>query len=399
MNIPSSLKRKAEEISEDLLPNKSKVRYNDVYEKFLAWLREENVMPRDVSDDILLVYLSNLSKTNKSSTLWSKYSMIKSCLKLKQDIDASNFPKSIAFLKRQSVGYQPKKSSVLTANEVSEFMTKAPDNEWLLTKVALTLGVYGACRRDDLVNLNVNNVKDNGTYITIFLKDGKTHSNRTFTVTDEDCPFKPCQIIRKYMSLRPPNIKVDRFFVGYRLGKCFAQVVGKNMFASMPMKVAKFLGLQNPESYTGHAMRRSSASMLVEGGADLLTLKRHGGWKSSKVAEGYIEESLARKVEVSKRLFKTVHSPTSANKLQRDLPSTQPESLNRPTEKNNDNYFTIDNIFDDNIENELALNGQTQENVSVHLTTERRIQESNGKCVFSNNHNCTFNIYLNSNQK
>lgn len=39
-----------------MLPNKSKERYTDVFEKFLAWMSEENVMPHEVSDDIFLVY-------------------------------------------------------------------------------------------------------------------------------------------------------------------------------------------------------------------------------------------------------------------------------------------------------------------------------------------------------
>lgn len=77
----------------------------------------------------------------------------------------------------------------------------------------------------------------------------------------------------------------DRFFVGYRYGKCVAQNVGANSIAAVPCKVAKYLGLENPEQYTGHALRRTSGSMLVEGGGDLLTLKRHGGWKSSTVDE------------------------------------------------------------------------------------------------------------------
>lgn len=51
---------KAEEISENLLPNKSKEScYNEVYEKFLTRLSEEDVMPHDLSDNIFLVYLSN----------------------------------------------------------------------------------------------------------------------------------------------------------------------------------------------------------------------------------------------------------------------------------------------------------------------------------------------------
>lgn len=46
MNIPRILMRKVEEISENTLM--SKERYNELYEKFLAWLSEEIVMPHDV---------------------------------------------------------------------------------------------------------------------------------------------------------------------------------------------------------------------------------------------------------------------------------------------------------------------------------------------------------------
>lgn len=48
MNIPRILKRKVEEISENNLPMMSKERYNESYEKFLAWLSEEIVIPHDV---------------------------------------------------------------------------------------------------------------------------------------------------------------------------------------------------------------------------------------------------------------------------------------------------------------------------------------------------------------
>lgn len=32
-----------------------------------------------------------------------------------------------------------------------------------------------------------------------------------------------------------------------------------------------------------------------------MTLKRHGGWKTSTVAEGYIEESIDNKISVTKK--------------------------------------------------------------------------------------------------
>jgi len=43
--------------------------------------------------------------------------------------------------------------------------------------------------------------------------------------------------------------------------------------------------------------------MLADSGADLLTVKRHGGWKSNSVAEGYIYTSKENKKNVAKKIF------------------------------------------------------------------------------------------------
>jgi integrase len=102
-------------------------------------------------------------------------------------------------------------------------------------------------------------------------------------------------IYKKYAILRPNNVSTTRFFFNYRDGRCSQQVIGINSFGSMPKTVALFLKLKDPEYYTGHTFRRTSATLLADSGADLLTLKRHGGWKSNTVAEGYVEDSVCQK--------------------------------------------------------------------------------------------------------
>jgi hypothetical protein len=57
--------------------------------------------------------------------------------------------------------------------------------------------------------------------------------------------------------------------------------VGIHTFAAMPCQIVTFLKLQNPSQYTGHCFRRSSATVLAGHGADITTLKRHDGWKST----------------------------------------------------------------------------------------------------------------------
>ena len=69
----------------------------------------------------------------------------------------------------------------------------------------------------------------------------------------------------------------------------------------MAKEIAKFLSLENPKSYTGHCFRRSSATILVNSGSDLLVLKGHGGWGLTAVAEGYVDDSNENKMDVSKK--------------------------------------------------------------------------------------------------
>jgi hypothetical protein len=59
----------------------------------------------------------------------------------------------------------------------------------------------------------------------------------------------------------------------------------------------------NPELYTGHCFRRSSASLLAKSGADLFMLKRHGAWRSNAVVESYVEESIENKRKTAVRIL------------------------------------------------------------------------------------------------
>jgi hypothetical protein len=75
----------------------------------------------------------------------------------------------------------------------------------------------------------------------------------------------------------------------------------------MPRDIAQYLNLPDANLYTGHAFRRTSATLLADSGADITTLKRHGGWRSSNVAEGYIENSIDNKLKIGKQIAKSIN--------------------------------------------------------------------------------------------
>ncbi|KAF2903751.1 hypothetical protein ILUMI_02427, partial [Ignelater luminosus] len=144
--------------------------------------------------------------------------------------------------------------------------------------VALIFGIAGALRREELYKMTLEDINDTGTVLIITIPDSKTHIQRRFT----------------------------------------------------------YLSLPNPDHYTGHAFRRSSASLLVDSGGDLIQLKKHGGWKSNAVAEGYVDESVQNKMDCANKIFtggqsfRNTSNPASfsANNINDNVLSVVEKSIN-----------------------------------------------------------------------
>lgn len=132
--------------------------------------------------------------------------------------------------------------------------------------------------------------------------DTKTKKDRSFIILPSE-NLNLLDVIRKYINLRPKIIVHSRFFVNYVKEKCTVQPVGIHKIGSVPSIVAKFLNLPNSSSYTGHCFRRTSASLLANSGGSMSEIMRHGGWRSASVAEGYVEESESKKINVATKIL------------------------------------------------------------------------------------------------
>lgn len=211
----------------------------------------------------------------------------------------------------------------------------------------------GACRRHELHQMKITNFNDLGSAVLVTIPDTKNKIIRSFTVTS---PYY--EIYKKYVNLRPSNVNGPWFFINYQKGKCTVQRMGVNKLGHMGKEIAKYLKLPNYELYTGHCFRRSSATILVDAGGDITSLKRHGGWKSTAVAEGYIDKSEKNKFDTANKIVNAIQSisniPSTSGIGNREMPSTS----------------TMENC-------------QYQENFSIQHST------SSPKMIF--NH-CTFNF-------
>ncbi|XP_071569295.1 uncharacterized protein [Temnothorax nylanderi] len=314
--IPEKIAEAAKNVEQNLLPTKSKSRYETTYLTFMNWRKEKNI--NSFSENVLLAYISELSKKTKPSTLWSQYSMLKSTLIAKQNVNIHSYSKLTAFLKRKSNGFKSKKSKVFTSNEIQKFLNEAPDDQYLATKVALIVGIAGACRGNELTKLNVENIEHHGSLLLIKIPDTKTKILRSYTIEG-----KFAEIVKKYEALRPQYVTTNRFFLNFQKGKCTTQVIGKNKIARMPKEIASYLNLLEPELYTSHSFRRTSATLLADTGAGITTIKRHSGWKSTSVAEKYIKKLINNKRNIANLI-------TSSINLHETIAKQNPESEEPP---------------------------------------------------------------------
>jgi hypothetical protein len=139
--------------------------------------------------------------------------------------------------------------------------------------------------------------------------------------------------------------------------------------------------LKNPEEYTGHAFRRSSATLLAESGADTSILKRLGGSKSTNVAEGYVDASIQNKKKIAQMILGKDNTTSKALSFKELKTHDATSSSGQIPEKNNylsvDSYHEMSAVSSNNqISDELNLSSSLPEGFHIsHL------------------HNCTVNIY------
>jgi integrase len=190
------------------------------------------------------------------------------------------------------------------------------------------MGIGGGCRMDELHKMKIDDIEDRDNILIIQVPETKTNKKRMFTIVDNTkIGVSKLALYKKYSDLRLANTPTKSFFLGYRNENCTKQVVGINTFYKMPRMIAEFLKLPLPESYTGHCFRRSSATLLANTGANTLMMKRHGGWKSNSVVEGYIDESVENKKEICNRILMGTSSTKNCQGFSNELPGCSGANL------------------------------------------------------------------------
>lgn len=124
---------------EPTLLEKSRHKYSTTYDRFMKWKDEKDI--KMITEELLIEYFMEISSSIKPSSLYARYSMLKTMIKLKDNVDIGEFKGLKPFLKERSTGFISQKAAVFTAHEIEKFLNEAPDYKYLVQKVNKQLSI------------------------------------------------------------------------------------------------------------------------------------------------------------------------------------------------------------------------------------------------------------------
>jgi integrase len=294
MDLPESSK-------DQFLNFKSKEIYLKWISAYKNWVGKFNSQECPTS---VLLFLQDLSDSYAPTSLWSIYAIVNKYMKVQHSINLNDHELIKDYLKGLSKYHNPEKSNVLSRKNIDDYLDLPETDQNIAIKAALVIGIHGLLRRIEITELFFEDVEkiilEDEEYYKILIKKSKTDISAKgfyFVVKGDDTKF-----IDIYMKCIPLDDRKGRFFRKILNGKGTNRNIGKNTISSFPKIIAEALNLENKDGYTGHCFRRTGATLLADGGADKIVLKRAGRWKSDTVCEGYVEESIDSKLQISKKI-------------------------------------------------------------------------------------------------
>jgi integrase len=264
-------------VKRKLLNFKSNHVYENWLKKYVAFFLSSGHSTHN--SNIVLDFLVGISDNYAPTTLWQAFSCLSKYFLVCLGISLDDNLLIKDFLKKQSKTHLPKKSLTFSKEDIENFLQQSSD---VVMKCAIVVGLFGLSRIGELCNILFEDIAVHNSDFEFMISQSKTDQAKkgfTFRVV---APFSVH--VQTYYDLFPLPMRTGRFFRKFVKGKPSRAVLGKNTISKFPSEVALFLGLSDPELYTGHCLRRTGATLLAESGVSKLTLKLAGRWKSDTSA-------------------------------------------------------------------------------------------------------------------
>lgn len=168
----------------------------------------------------------------------------------------------------------------------------------------------GFLRYNELSNLHCSDIKFSDDFFTVKVRKSKTDQYRfgnEIVISKGDTAACPYRMLMNYIHTANIELGSEEFLFKpiYRSGKV-CQLVRKNKPLSYTGAKEAILKRLNLVSHGGnfglHSLRAGGASMAANNGVDDRCFKRHGRWRSESSKDGYVADSVEKRLVVTKKL-------------------------------------------------------------------------------------------------
>lgn len=229
------------------------------------------------------------------------------------DPTENGFVKNLQEAARRLRSTKTIKKDAVTSQMLIELCDIFSENEDLLVLRDLSMiliGFAGFLRFDELVELKCNDISFQDNYLVIQIRKSKTDVYRSgnelliSSGVTSACPYK---MLQRYMTKACIDNSSDNYL--------FRPVVRSRDTCKLLNKVKKLsytrtreivlekLKLVAPDLNLGlHSLRAGGASMAANANVSDRCLKRHGRWKVDSSKDGYIEDSVQKRLKITEAL-------------------------------------------------------------------------------------------------
>ena len=287
----TDIKKLQNETLENLQSSKSKntVRaYRSDIADFIGFCNLHNLNYLPANPNTISLYLTNLSKTSKFSTLKRRLATLNMYHKMKGhylDIKHPIISENLLGIKRIKGSYQTGKKPILI-NDLKIIIQainkdKIKEFEKLKNKCLILLGFSGGFRRSELVSLLIEDIDFVPEGVKILIRRSKTDQTGEGFV--KGIPYFENEEYCPVLSLKKYLIKLNS-----ASGKVF-EICDK----SVAIKIKKYamLGGLDHKKYAGHSLRSGFATSAAEVGAEERNIMAMTGHKSTQMVRRYIKEA------------------------------------------------------------------------------------------------------------
>ena len=234
-------------------------------------------------------------KNYASTSMWTFYSCLNSVMKRKYNVKLQELPRLTMLIKGFDTDIKGK-APIFDESQLKAFMLGSMESSyWLVRQAIVIVAFFGGLRLKECQDLLLEKMvrSSDGYKVTHSSCKQRSDQRDTAFLVPENGGFAA----RLGVYLAKVNSDLSKFsgqawWTGTKGQQFKNQPLGRNMIGKVTHDVAIRLNLPNPESYTFHSYRRTSATSAANGGMSSEQMQDFYGWKSASMCKEYISTSV-----------------------------------------------------------------------------------------------------------